>query len=157
MLSAKGNNGTITFDGHTVLIERKGLAARALVGVGEKRIPLHSINAVQWKKAGFSAGFIQFTISGGSERRSQFGRQSGDAMRDENSVTFHVKQMPAFEELRAAIDAAIAQRHAPQQAAPAAAPAGSVADELAKLGSLVQQGLLTQQEFEQQKARLLGQ
>jgi hypothetical protein len=152
MLSAKGSNGVLHFDGQTIHIERKGIGARMLVGVGEKRIPLHSINAVQWKKAGISSGFIQFTISGGSERRSQFGKQSTEAMHDENSVTFHVKQQPAFMEIRAAIDAAIAQRYAPQ---PSAA-AGSLADELAKLGQLVQQGILTQAEFDQQKARLLG-
>jgi hypothetical protein len=38
------------------------------------------------------------------------------------------------------------------------APAGpvSVADELAKLNALLRNGVLTQAEFEQQKARLLG-
>jgi hypothetical protein len=153
MIQAKGQNGTVTFDGHTVLIERKGLSARLLVGVGEKSIPIASINAVQWKNAGFSAGFIQFTISGGSERRSKFGKQSSDAMHDENSVTFHVRQQPAFEELRKAIDAAVSARHAPQAAA---APV-SVADELAKLAQLMQQGVISQPEFEQQKARLLAQ
>lgn len=45
----------------------------------------------------------------------------------------------------------------PQAAAPAPAqPAGSVADELQKLAGLMQQGLISQQEFEAQKARLLG-
>jgi len=37
-----------------------------------------------------------------------------------------------------------------------AAPATSAADELAKLGELLSQGLLTQAEFDAQKARLLG-
>lgn len=45
----------------------------------------------------------------------------------------------------------------PHAAAPAPAqPAGSVADELQKLAGLMQQGLISQQEFEAQKARLLG-
>ncbi|MFD6415989.1 DUF4429 domain-containing protein [Streptomyces sp. NPDC060194] len=157
MLTVKGHNGTVHFDGQTVHIERSGFFARATVGVGEKRIPIHSINAVQWKNAGFSYGFIQFTVSGGTERRSKFGSQSKDAMGDENSVTFHTNQQPAFEQLRAAIDAAITQRHAPQAAAPAPShPPALIADELAKLGQLVQQGILTQAEFAQQKARLLG-
>jgi hypothetical protein len=42
--------------------------------------------------------------------------------------------------------------HAP---APAA-QSGSVADEIRKLGELRNQGLLTEQEFAAQKARLLG-
>jgi hypothetical protein len=154
MLEAKGNNGQITFDGQSVLIERKGFSARMLVGVGEKRIPIASITAVQWKKAGFSAGYIQFTIAGGVERRSQFGKQSSDAMHDENSVTFHVKQQPAFEVVRAAIDDAIAQRHAPQ--APQQAGQASIADELTKLASLRDQGIISPSDFEAAKAKLLG-
>lgn len=43
-----------------------------------------------------------------------------------------------------------------QQPAPSVTPAVSVADELAKLAGLLQQGLLTQAEFDAQKARLLG-
>lgn len=157
MLSAKGQNGTVHFDGQTVRIERSGFSARVLVGVGEKTIPLASVSAVQWKNAGFSAGFIQFTISGGSERRSAFGRQSKDAMHDENSVTFHVKQQPAFEEIRSAIDAAVAARHAPQPQQHAAPAPVSLADELGKLAALRDQGVLSPAEFEAQKTRLLGQ
>lgn len=41
-------------------------------------------------------------------------------------------------------------------AAPAATPAGSVADELVKLAQLRDAGVLTVEEFEAQKARLLG-
>jgi hypothetical protein len=58
-----------------------------------------------------------------------------------------------------------AQQEAPQQAAPApaepapaAAPAGetSVIDQLKELGELKSQGILTEQEFAAQKAKLLG-
>jgi membrane protease subunit (stomatin/prohibitin family) len=45
----------------------------------------------------------------------------------------------------------------PQQAAPAAAPAeGSVIDQLKELGELKAQGILTEEEFAAQKAKLLG-
>lgn len=154
MLSAKGTNGTINFDGQTVIIERKGLNARMLVGGGEKRIPVASITAVQWKKAGLTAGFIQFTLAGGIERRSKPGRTTSDAMHDENTVTFHSRQMAAFEPIRTAIDEAISARHAPQPAA-TAAPA-SIADELAKLASLRDSGVITDEDFEAGKARVLG-
>lgn len=156
MLEAKGTNGTLKFDGHTVTLERTGFNARITVGVGSKTIPLASINAVQWKNAGFSAGFIQFTVSGGSERRSQFGRQAKDAMRDENSVTFHVNQQPAFEPIRTAIEQAIAARHTPQPATQAPAAAPSLADELGKLAHLRQQGLISDADFEAAKNKLLS-
>lgn len=154
MLSAKGTNGTIHFDGQTITIERKGLSARMLVGGGEKRIPVASVTAVQWRKAGFTTGFIQFTLAGGVERRSRPGHTGGDAQHDENSVTFHSRQQADFEPIRAAIDEAIAQRHAPQPAAPAAG--GSIADELAKLAALRDQGIISDRDFETGKARILG-
>ena len=48
----------------------------------------------------------------------------------------------------------------PQQAAPAAAPApaasGSTIDQLKALGELKEQGILTEEEFAAQKAKLLG-
>lgn len=156
MLSAKGTNGTIHFDGQTVTIERTGFSARVLVGGGEKRIPVASITAVQWRKASLATGFIQFTLAGGIERRSKPGRTGADAKHDENTVTFHARQMPAFEPIRQAIDEAIAARHAPQQPAPAPAFGGSVADELGKLAALRQQGIISDADFEQAKARLIG-
>ena len=42
------------------------------------------------------------------------------------------------------------------QAAPAAAPEGSVIDQLKELGELKAQGILTEEEFAAQKAKLLG-
>jgi hypothetical protein len=75
---AEGWGGQVWFDGLVVTIQRKGFVARATVGKGEKRIPISSIVAVQWKPAGVVNGFIQFTIAGGNEARSRFGRQSMD-------------------------------------------------------------------------------
>ncbi|MES4891409.1 DUF4429 domain-containing protein [Streptomyces sp. NPDC096012] len=157
MIEVKGKSGQVQFDGQYVTITRKGFLARSLVGKGEKRLHISQISSVQWKPAGAVVnGFIQFGLPGGVERRSKFGNQTQDALKDENSVVFTKQQMPQFEELRQALDAAIAQHHAPQQPTSAPSPAPSVADELTKLGQLLQQGILTQAEFEQQKARLLG-
>lgn len=156
MLQARGQSGTVTYDGTFVTISRTGLS-RLTVGKGDKRIPAASITAVQWKPAGALVnGFIQFTLPGGNERRARAGSQTFNAAADENSVVFTRKQAPAFEQLRAAVEQSIAQRYAPQQPMYAPAPqAVSVADELAKLGQLVQQGLLSREEYEAQKARLL--
>lgn len=155
VIEVKGKGGQIQFDGQYVTITRKGLLARSIVGKGEKRLHISQIASIQWKPAGAVVnGFIQFGVPGGVERRSKFGNQTQDALKDENSVVFTKQQMPAFEELRKALDVAIAQQHAPQQ--PTGAQSPSLADELAKLGQLMQQGILTQAEFEQQKARLLG-
>lgn len=155
MLEVKGHNGQVQFDGQTVTITRKGILARATVGKGEKRFHISQISSVQWKPAGpFVNGFIAFSAAGGNERRSKFGSQTSSAVNDENSVLFvRGKQQKAFEELRAAVEAAIAAHHGPA----AQSPAASVADELAKLATLREQGVISDDEFQQQKQRLLGQ
>ncbi|EDY46094.2 DUF4429 domain-containing protein [Streptomyces sp. SPB074] len=154
MIEAVGVGGQVSFDGQYVTITRRGFLARATVGKGEKRIPLSQISAIQWKRPGpLVNGFIQFTVPGGVEARSSFGSQTSSASRDENSVTFDKKRIPEFEALREAVEGAIA---ALRQPAPQAQPTLSPADELAKLGALLRDGLLTREEFDAQKARLLA-
>jgi len=155
MIEVSGHGGQVTFDGDFVTILRKGFLARATVGKGEKRIPLASITAVQWKPAGaMTNGFIQFTVPGGNETRSRFGSQTSSASQDENSVVFTKAQMPDFDKLRSAIEQAISQRN--RGGGPAVASAPSAADQLAQLAQLHQSGALSDTEFAAAKARLLG-
>ena len=154
MIEVKGHNGQVRFDGQHITITRKGFLARSSVGKGEKRLHVGQITAVQWKPAGLAFnGFIQFTVPGGNERRSALGSQTKSAAHDENSVVFTSRQMPEFQRLRAAIDEAIARQHAPQAADNSR---GSIADELAKLAALRDQGVITDADFEAGKAKLLG-
>lgn len=155
MIKAAGQGGQIAFDGQYVTITREGFLGRATHGRGEKKLHISSISAVQWKPPGaLTNGFIQMSI-GGADRQAAKGHRTMDASKDENSVIFTKKQMPEFEKLRAALDAAIAGQHAPQ--APASAAPVSLADELTKLAALRDQGILSPAEFEAQKARLLAQ
>jgi len=109
-VTAKGYNGQASFDGRFVTITRKGFVARGTVGKGEKRIPLKSLTAVQWKPATHLVrGYIQFSIAGGIERRSRFGRATKDATNDENSVVFSPRHQEAFQALRDAVEEAIAE------------------------------------------------
>lgn len=104
MSEAKGVNGTVSFDGQFVTIARSGLMARATVGKGDKRIPVSSITAVQWKPAGLMNGYIEFTISGGSEHKARFGSTSIDQTKNENAVVFGKKHEAAMDALRTEID-----------------------------------------------------
>jgi hypothetical protein len=159
MIEVKGHNGQVQFDGQYVTITRRGILARTSVGKGEKRFHISQISSVQWKPAGpFVNGFIAFSAAGGTERRSKFGSQTYSAVTDENSVLFTTRQKTAFEELRKAVEAAIAAHHTPGAlAAPTGPPPpASIADELTKLAALRDQGALTEAEFQQQKQRLLG-
>ena len=153
-MEVKGHNGTVDFDGDFVTIKRTGFLARASIGKGEKRIPLSSITAVQWKPAGpMMNGFISFTLGGGNETRSRFGSQTSDAVKDENSVIFIKKQMPDFEALRSQVEEAIAARYRPSAPAPAAPDHLS---QLKQLGELRDAGILSEEEFAAKKAEILG-
>lgn len=108
IVTAKGANGTVTFDGRMVTITRSGGLASLTIGSGEKRIPVSSITAVQWKKPGFFAkGFMAFTVPGAIETRSQAGRRAYDATKDENAVLVGKKSVDDFLRLRDAIEAAM--------------------------------------------------
>lgn len=109
---------------------------------GDKRIPYSSITAVQWRDAGsWLAGYLQFTIKGAMEWHGPVGQ-------DENSIEFD-DNVEAFKALRDFIQTKIA-------APTGAQPQVSVADELSKLAQLRDQGILTDDEFAAQKAKLLG-
>ena len=109
-ITAKGINGTVTFDGKFVTIERRGFAARASIGKGEKRIPVKSITAVQWKPPGMlTNGYIEFTVMGGNEARSRAGAATVQAAANENAVLVTKKQADDFLALRRAVEDVIAE------------------------------------------------
>jgi hypothetical protein len=96
-------------------------------------------------------GFIAFTLGGGNEARSRFGSQTMDATKDENAVVFTKQQQPEFEQLRAAIEGALAVHVGP----PASVAADPVS-QLQQLAALHQAGALNDAEFAHAKASLLG-
>ncbi len=117
---------------------------------GSKRIPFTSITAVQHKKAGFTSGYLQFTLPGGVEsQRGVFA-----AVKDENTFMYRPAVEAQVQEALAFIEAA-RRRPAATHVVAASGAASSVADELVKLASLRDRGLLTAEEFETQKGRLL--
>ncbi|MGH3859778.1 DUF4429 domain-containing protein [Actinokineospora sp.] len=152
-IEAKGYlGGSVSFDGQFVTISRKGLN-RFTIGKGQKRIHVSKISAVQLKPAGpMVNGFIEFSMSGGDERRSRFGRQTMDATSDENSVVFTKSQQAQFERLRSAVEDAMARGFSPAPAPPQA----DIAGQLQRLSELHQSGALSDAEFSAAKSRLIG-
>lgn len=154
-MEVKGHNGTVTCDDTFVTITRKGALARMTVGKGDKRVPIASINAVQWKPAGAMVnGYIEFSMGGGNENRSKFGSATVDAGKNENAVLFTKKQMPEFETLRAFIENKIVARHA--HAGQSAQVAPDLAGQIKQLAELRDQGILSSDEFDAKKADLLS-
>lgn len=136
---------TVTFDGQHITIHRR--RSTPYLSAGEKTIAVQQVSGIRWKPAGrWMSGYMVFTIPGSVELR---GKPTGkDIARNENAVIFGPKQRAQFEKLRAAVQAAIGQGGTPADR--------SVADELAKLAALAASGSITDAEFQQAKARLLG-
>ncbi len=134
----KGQTKSVVVDDDGVTIQPKAMYHGF---IGEKRIPYSSITAVQFKEAGnWLAGFIQFSIKGGIEWQGQVNQ-------DENALQFDKALNEEFRALRDFVQ---------ERMRSAAGSQGvQVADELTKLAALRDQGVLTEQEFLDQKAKLL--
>lgn len=146
-------SGFLRFDGRTVHIEHSGALSRLTVGKGSKRIPISQITAMHLKPAGaVVSGYLQFSIGGAVESRSQFGRSSYDAAGDENSIMFTQNEQPFFEAFREAVEQAIA---AERQAQVSAAPDQDFVGQLKGIAELRESGVLTEEEFQQKKAEIL--
>jgi hypothetical protein len=147
----KGHNGQIEFDGTSVKIMRKGAMALLSQGLkGEKSIPVGAIVSVQFKDASMlTNGFIQFATGAGESKGGLF--SAGD---DENSVIFTTSHKKEFAELRAAVEKAMNEG---RQNNGTAAKADSPLDGIKKLKELLDLGAISQEEFESEKSKLMGQ
>lgn len=147
-------SGFVRFDGDFVHIQHSGALSRVTVGKGSKRVPIHSISAIQIKPAGTTvSGYIHFTMGGAVERRAEFGRQTFDAAGDENSILFTKAEQPFFERVRDAVEVAIAAQRRP---ATAAAPAPDLVGQIKGLADLRDAGVLSEEEFQAKKVDLLA-
>ena len=144
----KGYNGTLVLTDTGVIIKR-GLKGVLLGGGflrGDKTIPFKSIVAVQLKKAGMTAGYIQLTLTGGSEAKGGLFQSTTD----ENTINFHSwgNNNSKFEEAKKTIEDKISQDSRPTQS-------NSFSD-LEKLAELKEKGIITEEEFQQKKKQILG-
>lgn len=149
-MRCKGVFGSLELLDDCVVIRRTPIAGFILHGlVGEKRIAYSSISAVQFKRSGVLSGYIQFSIPGGREST----KGEWDAGTDENTVVFTNNEL--FEKARDIIEQRMRASRNPYPAPPPQGGA-SAAEQLEKLASLLDKGLLTQQEFDVQKSTLLN-
>ena len=147
----KGKNGTVSFDGSTVTVERSGFTAVSIFGKSSKRIPLNQLSAVQFKAGSLVVnGYIEFTFAGGGERQAVLGRGSSDQVRNENAVVFSKKNNVEFQQLADAINEALSGENS------STTPAGVDTTSLEKLAELHASGILSDQEFAAAKAKALG-
>jgi hypothetical protein len=150
VFKVKGVAGELEVFEDKLTITPKGVLGFLNKGLkGTKTIPFHSITAIQHKKAGFTSGYLQFTMPGGNESRG--GVLS--AASDENTFMYSQKSDNALiEQIKEFIEGRVNALRAGQ----GPRSSGSVADELSKLADLHRQGILSVDEFAQAKKRLIG-
>jgi len=143
-----GYNGTLILTDTMVIIKRgvKGVLLGGGSLRGDKSIPYSSIAAVQLKKAGLTAGYLQLTLVGGSEAKGGLVQ----ATTDENTIMFYASGNKKFEEAKQLIEQRIAAARS------GAGQQRSDADELAKYAELRDKGTITEEEFQQKKKQLLN-
>lgn len=117
---------------------------------GTKSIPYTSITAIQFKKSGFLSGYLQFTLQGGIESRGGV----MDATKDENTFMFAGAQANTeAEKIKLYVEKQVQQAHS---IAPQKQDTYSLSSELEKLADLKNKGVLSDEEFQSAKKRLIG-
>lgn len=142
----KGFNGTLVLGEDSLVIKRgfKGFMFGGGHIRGDKTIPYASIAAVQFKKAGLTIGYIQFTLSGGIEG----GSGVFQAQVDENTVSFYQGQNEAFGKAKEIVEAKVRSHKGTSKK--------SDADDLEKYAELRDKGVISDEEFQAKKKQILG-
>jgi hypothetical protein len=150
ILSLKGVNGQLELYSGKVIIKRKGALAKMTQGFfkGDKTIYLKQITGIQFKPGGaFTNGYIQFTVPGGIESRKGI----IDATKDENTVMFNKKDNELVNEIKLKIEElqSLTNGNVPTNQL-------SAADEIKKYKALLDEGIITQEDYDAKKKQLLN-
>jgi len=129
-------------------ITPKGLSGFFFRGLkGTKTIPFFAISAIQFKKSGLTKGYLQFTLPGGNESK----RGVYAAVSDENTFMFAGQNKIAIE-IKDYIEKRMHELRQPQSTT----SNHSIADELQKLVDIKAKGILSEEEFQAAKRRIIG-
>lgn len=99
MQTVKGYLGSVSFDGQTVVIEKKLR--------GATRIPLSAIQAIGIERAGLGMKGVRFSVAGGTLAQASVAMGSHrDLAQDPYALTFRSGSLGKFQELVGQIEAA---------------------------------------------------
>jgi len=135
----------------TVLITRRGLLNALNAGMnGTRTIQISSLTAVQMKfGSNFTGGYILFSYAGSKP----FMGGILDAIHDPDAFLFSMDLNEQIAEFKAKVEA---RMRVIKQPAHANNSAGTLADEIRNLAELMNKGILSQEEFESAKKKLLS-
>ncbi|SFB98715.1 protein of unknown function [Bacillus sp. OV322] len=143
----------ITLDGNFLRIKRKGFINLMNHGLdGEKSIDITNISGVQLKKAGLTSGYLQFIYPGSQENKGGV----FSATQDENTVMFVKKEQAMALEIKAYIEEIISNRNSNNTTQPIVESKVDATEEIRKYKSLMDDGIINEEEFQEKKRQLLG-
>ncbi len=146
----KGSNGEVELFSDKVILTRSGFRAKMFFGFtnpkGDKTIYFNHIAAIQVKKPSLTCGYIKFTVPGDIEGYGG----AFDALKNENAVTFSAEKEY---EIALDIKTKIENTKTPTVTGTKSL---SDADEIRKFKQLLDEGVLSNEEFERKKKQLLG-
>lgn len=146
----KGVNGQLELYGDKIVIKRKGTLSRLTQGLfkGDKTIFISQVSGIQLKPGGWATnGYIQFAMSGSSESKKGI----LDATRDENTVMFKKQDNELVNNIKQKIEE-IKTSSSHNQVVKSHT---SNAEEIMKYKQLMDQGIISQEEFNKKKSKLL--
>ena len=163
----KGRNGTVSVEKNVVIIRREGamgFLASGVMGQGDKRIPIKNIVSVELgKEPSFMGGisYIRFATAADNEVRKHsslvdpslrmFENKGGQYFNDPNTI-----QLSNMEQYAVAIRIRdYIENFQVESANPTVVQSLSGADEILKYKKLLDEGILTQEEFDAKKRQLL--
>ena len=147
------NLDSLELRGGTITIKKRGLANALASGMnGTRSIQVSSITAVQMKQAGmFTPGYILFSYAGSKP----FMGGVWEATQDPDAFLFNKEQNAAIAEFKSKVEETMRESKQPAPVPANNSPA-TLTDELRKLADFKNQGILTQEEFEAAKKKLLA-
>lgn len=144
-------NNELELSGENIIIRRHGVAHAMAAGLtGERMIPISTLTAIQLKLGvWWSPGFILFSYAGSKP----FMGGIIEATQDPDAFIFKKELNDEVSAFKAKVEEIL--QDSKQQARSSPNPSGTLTDEIRKLADLKQQGLLSQEEFDAAKKKLL--
>ncbi|NLW04097.1 MAG: SHOCT domain-containing protein [Pseudomonadaceae bacterium] len=156
----KGQNGILLIHEEYIEISRKSLGGFSSQGSkGDRQFYYSDINAIEYKTPMFfSNGYFKIIAGGTKDVNANVGLfgSSMDSMKDPNTVILRAFSKKVSSECDLLYKKAMSKLNNAKSKSSSLSEKGSNLDELKKLGELLSSGILTQEEFESEKKKILG-
>lgn len=155
----KGQNGILYICDEYIEISRKSFGGFASQGgKGNRKFYYSDINSIEYKTPTLLGnGYFKLIVGGTQDVDAKVGilSSSMDSMKDPNTVILRAFKKAVSQKCDEAYEIAMTQFKSRKSSTPSASATSNL-DELKKLGELLSSGILTQDEFDQQKSKLLS-